>query len=221
MHRLTNSEITHIGVMQCILQDLNRTTRAYVLKGGTALLLMYTLDRFSEDIDLDGFESGQHILKYLINICKTRGYKYNIKKDTQYVKRLMVDYGGDRLLKIETSFRDLLQHELLKSENILGDTITVYSIDKLLSLKIIAYGARDAIRDLYDIIFITENYWDKLSTSTKAALSNQLYYKGIEHYDYLVATQRDELINYEDLDIRYLNLWNRFFPEEQPTDFFK
>lgn len=48
---LTPIEETHIVVMKAIAMAVADTPM--VLKGGTALLLVYGLDRFSEDLDFD------------------------------------------------------------------------------------------------------------------------------------------------------------------------
>ena len=42
----------HIEIMRDFLTELNKETDAFILKGGTGLLLAYGLNRFSEDIDL-------------------------------------------------------------------------------------------------------------------------------------------------------------------------
>lgn len=44
----------HGVVISLFLKYLNSQTDDFVLKGGTALMTCYKLDRFSEDIDLDG-----------------------------------------------------------------------------------------------------------------------------------------------------------------------
>lgn len=44
----------HEKVMVSYLLLLNKRTDQFILKGGTALARCYGLDRFSEDIDLDG-----------------------------------------------------------------------------------------------------------------------------------------------------------------------
>ena len=45
---------THGKVILDFLKCLNKETDQFTLKGGTALLTCYGLDRFSEGIDLDG-----------------------------------------------------------------------------------------------------------------------------------------------------------------------
>jgi len=48
---LTNIEKDHYLLMTNIVKILSDTP--YVLKGGTALMFGYNLDRFSEDLDFD------------------------------------------------------------------------------------------------------------------------------------------------------------------------
>ncbi len=50
-NQLISTEKWHIEVMSSIVKAVSDTT--LILKGGTALLLIYGLDRFSEDLDFD------------------------------------------------------------------------------------------------------------------------------------------------------------------------
>lgn len=100
-------EQSHVAVMRAVAHDL--LDLPMVLKGGTALLLCYGLDRFSEDLDFDApkrFNISNRVEKVLSRMASD----FNIKtvKDTETVHRLKIHYRNDsiaRLLKIETSFR--------------------------------------------------------------------------------------------------------------------
>ena len=79
-----------IDIIKKILPKLGEN---YVLKGGTALLLYYGLDRFSEDVDLDSISGNMNILNKLKTIGQNK-WNMIIKKDTETVFRVMVDYGA-------------------------------------------------------------------------------------------------------------------------------
>lgn len=66
----------------------------FVLKGGTALKLFYGLDRYSEDIDLDCKSSNMNILNKLKMHKNFKNWTINIKKNTETVFRVMIDYGS-------------------------------------------------------------------------------------------------------------------------------
>ena len=51
---MNTAQMRHIEIMRNFLTELNKETDTFILKGGTSLLLAYGLDRFSEDINLDG-----------------------------------------------------------------------------------------------------------------------------------------------------------------------
>lgn len=76
-------------------------------------------------------------------------------------------------------------------------------------MKLNAYENRDKIRDLYDITFIVSNYFNMLDSRDIRRLSNALSMKGLEHFDYLITTQSDELINSNILVDRYLEILKR------------
>lgn len=196
----------HREVIDEFLVYLNVNTDSFILKGGTALLECYGLDRFSEDIDLDGkdFNIGEYVEAF----CKERGYDFRIAKDTDTVKRFMVHYGNEgKPLKIETSFR---KKYIAPEETTNIGGINVYRINPLCTMKINAYMGRDKLRDLYDISFISNNYFDELEPATKSLLQNALMYKGIEHFDYIVSQQSDELIDENKLAESFLEMFDRF-----------
>lgn len=94
----------HGQVIKEALEYINSKSDDFILKGGTALKQCYGLDRFSEDIDLDS--QNKNIEKYIKDFCEKHNYKYNVKKDTDTVKRYMINYGNDsRPLKVEISYR--------------------------------------------------------------------------------------------------------------------
>ena len=195
----------HKQVINSFLEFLNKKTDQYVLKGGTALMTCYGLNRFSEDIDLDG--QRKDIIPIIDEFCKKYGYSFNIKKNTDTVKRCMVNYGNEsHKLKIETSFRrrDFSDAEIRKING-----ITVYSINELCIQKSGAYAQRDKIRDLFDLSFITNNYYEELNPYVRSALRNALEFKGLEQFDFIVKDQPDELIDVDVLADNFLSAFDK------------
>lgn len=76
-------------------------------------------------------------------------------------------------------------------------------------MKLMAYGNRDKIRDLYDITFIGLKYLNSLSSISVQMMQNALAYKGIQQFDYLMHTQTDELIDNDVLAVNFLMLWEK------------
>lgn len=199
-------QIEHEKVICDFLKYLNSITDEYILKGGTALLTCYNLDRFSEDIDLDSNNINK-IKKIVDTYCTKKHYNYRSAKDTDTTKRFFIHYGNIiHPLKIEVSFRSLI----LNSDCLKINGIQVYSINKLMNLKLNAYNTRDTIRDLYDITFIAKNYWHSLTPEIKSNLNESLHYKGLEHFDYILYTSNDKLINKDKLTVDFLELANKF-----------
>ena len=196
----------HGEVINDFLIFLNKHTKDYVLKGGTSLMLCYKLDRFSEDIDLDCAHS-QQIKAIVDEFCSNRNYKYRIAKDTNTVKRFMIHYGSEeKPLKIEISYR---KKYISPDDYSYINGITVYKIDEICRMKTHAYSSRDRIRDLYDLTFICNNYWEELSDNTIKSIQDCVSYKGIEQFDYLIATQSDPLIDNEKLADDFLTMYDK------------
>lgn len=191
--------------MKQYLHELNQQQDSVILKGGTALMLCYGLNRFSEDIGLD---SPHYKLKeFTKRFCSKYGYDYRIAKDTQTVQRFMIHYrDGSKPLKVEISYRNKV---ILPNTYQKINDISVYTIDRLAQLKASAYQGRDKIRDLYDVCFICNNYYSELSESTQNLIRDALSFKGFEHFDYIVNTQSDPLIDKNQLAEDYLKMYDK------------
>lgn len=195
----------HGQVIDSFLSFMNGITDRYILKGGTALQKCYNLTRFSEDIDLDG-SNGNQIITICQNYCKNNGFSLRIAKNTDTVKRFMIDYNGIKPLKIELSSR---RKSIPEEDTIIINGIKTYTINVMTELKVSAYQQRDKIRDLFDITFIINNYYNDLEKGTKRILRNALEYKGLEHFDYIISTQKDELINQDILASSFLEAYEK------------
>lgn len=197
----------HRATIETIMRDMNRSEdNPYILKGGTALMLCYGLSRFSEDIDLDAQRAAvpaARFFRFIEHTCREHGYDWREGKNTPTVQRAFVNYGReDTPLKIEVSHRI----KVVDSDAITHvDGIKTYTISELCELKASAYQNRDKIRDLYDLTFIIEHYYDELSKSARKAAQRALEYKDVEQFDYLTRTQHDPLIDVDRLADSFLN----------------
>lgn len=164
----TIAQNEHIQIMQAVMKEIKSLPLA--LKGGTALLLCYDLDRFSEDLDLDGRKKVniQSKLKSVLNRT-TLKYEIRIPKDTETVQRLNVYYEtlkSKGKLKIETSYRDGFSDK----DTVEINGIKTYKISKLIEQKISALKNRTTARDLYDVNFLISKYAEYFSNEIKNIL---------------------------------------------------
>jgi predicted nucleotidyltransferase component of viral defense system len=191
----------HVDIMRAIARDFHDIPM--VLKGGTALLLCYGLDRFSEDLDFDApkkFNIAGRVEKILSQ--KAKSHSVRTVKDTETVQRLKAHYTGitgDRLLKIETSFRSPASED----ETTVIDGIRTYSIQALIEQKINAFEHRTAARDLYDISFLTRQYANHFSQASIRKLAEltadidtveQRFQEAFEEDEILDASRLMEII---------------------------
>ena len=194
----------HFEVICNFLEYLNRNSNDYFLKGGTSLMLCYGLDRFSEDIDLDS--TNKSISGIVNKFCAINGFEYRVAKDTDTVKRFLIHYGTNKPLKIEISYR---QKSIDKNRVCLKNGVYVYKINEIFGMKMNAYNSRDKIRDLYDVVFIVNHYYDQLSEERLEMFKDVLSYKGLEQFDYLINTQQDELIDKDKLGNDFLEMFDK------------
>lgn len=152
-------------------------------------MLCYNLNRFSEDIDLDSLNPHK-IGNFVKTFCDKNNYSYRVAKNTETVQRYMIHYGENdsflKPLKVEISFHKEKFPPAVEQTKI--NDINVYSINAMCQLKAEAYSNRDKIRDLYDLSFICEKYWDNLTDTSKSSVVQSVKGKGIEQFDYVTKT---------------------------------
>jgi len=218
---LTKIEKDHQLFMSNIVKSLANTP--YILKGGTALMFGYGLDRFSEDLDFNSTKK----LNLDTKIKENLPFGFEIvditkPKDTNTVQRYKISYttpNGKRRLKIETSYR---QKEIDINDYSSIDGMQIYNIDFLLDNKLLAAHdgetPRTTARDLYDINFIVKNFKATLAPDflhrLKEFISDEdaLYERFVDAYneDLLV----NEKIELDDLIIDLSKNINDIFKKE-------
>ena len=194
----------HVDIMRTISRDLSDLPM--VLKGGTALLLCYGLNRFSEDLDFDSprkFNIAGRIERILSQ--KSSAHELKIVKDTETVQRIKSHYQGvtgDRLLKIETSFRTPPD----ESRVTVIDGIRTYTIEALIEQKTDALTHRTAARDLFDVAFLAKTYISEFSPEIKTRLTSLIQDIDALEHRFEDAFEEDEILATEDLSSLILQL---------------
>lgn len=158
--RLEPQDAAHLRLMRSILQGAAETP--LLLKGGTALLMGYGLDRFSEDLDFD----ASHKVNLLRVVERRMPPGFTIQmldtpKNTDTVTRHRLLYSspdGQRKLKLEVSYRSPPSDAEVRT----FDSLRVASIARIAHQKLLAAHdgdrPRSKIRDLYDLDFIARSY---------------------------------------------------------------
>lgn len=173
----------------------------FVLKGGTALTLFYGCPRFSEDIDLDSMTSNMNFIK---NLRLKDEWKLNIKKDTDTVFRVMIDYGDNKNggaypLKIEVSSRN---------KNFIGKELTyqsingvqVYTEDVIANMKAVAFSSRTKARDVFDIGYLLEQKEELFTKTSLMSIYNQIGIKGLDELSAILKIEQKEENMFFDFD---------------------
>lgn len=183
MNNFTEEEKDHIALMQMVTQKIQEQ-KPYVLKGGTALMLAYGLDRFSEDLDFDVYSDlrGSHKASLSPTLKNIKGENFLVndvvvRKDTDTVNRYRINYQNslddEASLKIEVSYRTPLDRD----EAVFRNGIYVLPIEKIAEFKINSVldmnnDSRTKARDLYDANFIIKNYPNTVSDEQITNLLN-------------------------------------------------
>jgi predicted nucleotidyltransferase component of viral defense system len=149
--------------MGFVIQGLQKTP--LTLKGGTALLKCYGLDRHSEDLDFDS-PVRLNLKSKILTALKENNVElksFHTVKDTDTTSRHKMHYSYKEyqgMLKIE------VKNFVKDINNVNVNGINTYPIGDLLNMKLKAANidsGRAQVRDLYDIGFIISNYKSSLS----------------------------------------------------------
>lgn len=192
----------HTLVMSSICQSFLSNKLPMALKGGTALKLCYGLNRFSEDLDFDCLKPlnlETQIKKVFTQLGKSRPQLRNpeitVTKDTATVRRYRIVYGNDKRLKLETSFR----HQPDDNEVVEINGILTYRIAYLIKQKLNALSGRTAARDLHDVIYLYEHYFEEFGQEELQEI-DELYNNQSEILDeYNAAYSEDAILTTKDL----------------------
>lgn len=198
-----NGCAAHKALMLQFLQFLNVRCDAFVLKGGTALMMCYNLGRFSEDIDVDA-TAPVSIIAHVDAFCKENRLTYRVAKDTATVKRCVLHYtvnGMDATMKLEASYR---MHEVQYATTRVNQ-IRTYTIDSLFQLKLQAFLGRDRIRDIYDILTIYMKYGNMLYPAARDDLKRALTEKSVDVILETIEQQSGAAYDVKQLESLYLN----------------
>lgn len=197
-------QTAHVEIMRAVVEDM--CNLPMVLKGGTALLLCYGLDRFSEDLDFDA-PKRFNITGRIERVLSSMVDEFTIKtvKDTETVQRLKIHYRKQtfaRLLKVETSFRDTPN----PADIIVLDGIRTYTASALIDQKIGALIGRTKARDLYDVVFLAKSRWNEFSPQAKQTLRAMTQDLNGLASRFRLAFEDDSILNTEHLDGLILEL---------------
>lgn len=145
-------------------------------------------DRYNADV-------FAHVL-YLIKTYPNRFDEIN-----RFMAR---EYGTKWIFFITRKGYDASCKSKCSDGSVLEDDIRSYPIDTLAQMKMTAFMSRNRIRDLYDVLYIANNYWEELSQPIQRLYRTGFLEKGIEQFDLICATQDDDLIDKDSLAESFL-----------------
>jgi predicted nucleotidyltransferase component of viral defense system len=205
---MLNWQVVHYALMSKFLEQLFKHTNNFILKGGASLMLCYGLNRFSDNIDLDGFDSKfLDIVDKVADDLKVEGYyiSYQVTQNTDDVKQILIYYGLTRVLKVNVSYR----FQFIPTDRCTWiNGMLTYKIDNIMTMKINTFSSHEKMRDLFDITYIYNNYKDNLSEVNIIALTHLLAFRGIEKLECLIKEQTDEMIDNNVLLKDFLKMYN-------------
>lgn len=151
---------THEKYMRSILKDIftEDISKFLAFKGGTLVYLVYDLDRFSTDIDLDILDVAQEekIINAIRNILPLH---WEIKNETlgKALHRWVFRYD-ERNINIKIELNKRVRDNNTYEDKIIDDLkLKCMKKDSIFANKLVALSERVANRDLYDVHFFFKN----------------------------------------------------------------
>ena len=197
-------ERIHKALIQTVVKGLS--DRPVVLKGGTALVLAYGMDRHSEDIDYDS-NTRIDLVNELDRIMQGTRMIYEIdsKKHTATTSRAFINYETGRVrngkLKVEVKNNRALRFEYVTDK----PGFWVYTIDKICEHKLHATTVRIKARDFYDLGFIARQFRSELSDANLTRLQKLAHNKPL-HDLYQAQWQEDDFVKIKSFEATVTSL---------------
>ena len=82
-------------------------------------------------------------------------------------------------------------------------------INSFTRLKAVSFSNSSSIRDLYELTYIINNRFDELNPYVIEMLRDVISFKGLEYFEYITHTQKDELIDNDLLAEDFLKAYDR------------
>lgn len=183
--RFTPPQLRRIALMRAVAQGITAEHGdAFVLKGGTALLLAYGLPRYSVDLDLDAQRRGPQLEGTIRRAAEAAGTpieSLNLRKSTETTLRYLLHYGGSAFdpLKIEISYR--AAGRIRPQDTTVVDGIRVYAVGRLAELKGRAFVDRTYARDVFDIAFLVKHHPDAIGADLLDAIEETIAARDADH----------------------------------------
>lgn len=144
----------HRQILFQILKEIFESdiSKYLAFKWWTACYFLYSLDRFSTDLDFDLIGEVDNIDEKIINILR----KYwEIKK----WNKIILSYSwDDDNIKIDIN-RNIRKNNIYEIKNFFGTDMRVQTNDTIFANKLVALTERNTTRDIYDIYFFFKNNW--------------------------------------------------------------
>lgn len=145
-------------VLLAIFRDKELSLRL-AFKGGTSLLMFHQLPRFSTDLDFNLLDEmyAEEVFHKIHNILLKFG-----KIDDEAMKfhgpLLVLNYGGNRMLKVEISCRQYDNH--YETMTLAGTDVRTMTMPDMFAHKLCALGERTTPRDIFDVWFFLQRGTD-------------------------------------------------------------
>lgn len=189
---------SYYDMMSAFMSYINTKSDKFVLKGSTALLMCYNLDRFSEDLDFDGFDDNFFsVVNDFADYMNRKGYNLIYRKTIiSNHDSVVIHYGGYKPLKINVFYRKkCLYTNELSIDNDIIKGIRVYSINSLFSMKMLSFMDKSTVYDLYDLVFMYNNYYHNIGKSLIYQLRDLLAYRGSGYFYFIIKGCESSLID--------------------------
>ena len=193
------------------LQELNQETDAFVLKESGALRFCYGLDRAVDYLEFDSV--SEDVVPYGEKFLKKHGWA-----DAEIEAALVTQMRrGEQWHDYE--IRSFIRTNIPPEDTKLINGIRVYTIERIASMRLVAYIRFDDPLDLYDFVFICRHYFDEVSHTLKEVFCDTISYRGLMSLNFHIERDKDPQIDLRKLKEDVLQLGGRLGIRLDPDGF--
>lgn len=191
----------HVKIMSDFVTYVNSQSKSFILKGGSALLLVYHSERFSDNLNFDGLKKGifRNIVDSFVEHRKDFGYSdmsADFAVPDKNSEQAVISYGGERALKVTVSYSKMIIPYWKYSKS---DGICFYDNESLLMMKTVSLAGDFRVEDIYDSVFLYFRGINWNSSYSVFALSEVIARRGFDYFTFILKEHEKEGIDCEKL----------------------
>lgn len=166
----------------------------YLVNKESALRLAYGSDRVLNNLEIDAYSTNRRVCEELINeFCCRRASGFKFVRETKYKRIYSIQFGDTFAVQVAIRFvpKNLDFGRVTKVNG-----MYTYKLSEIVENKVNNYLRSGGLRDMDDLLFISNNYWHHIPDSLRGKIKSIVHeWTTNPKYNKQLIESRDSSIN--------------------------